>query len=93
LESRWELFNIAQDPAERNDLAAQNTDKLQELLIIWDKYAKENNVILPDRTVLKHWKINYLKGSLFRKAILHFSYQQFIPPADMMAEPKKIKNN
>ena len=92
--SDWELFNIAQDPAERNDLAAQNTDKLQELLIIWDKYAKENNVILPDRTVFET-----MEDQLPQRFPVQEGYppliniKQFIPPTDMMAKPKKIKNN
>lgn len=51
--SDWELFNLAQDPGERNDLAAQYPDKLKEMLILWDKYVQENNVILPDRTLFE----------------------------------------
>jgi arylsulfatase A-like enzyme len=92
--SDWELFNVAQDPAERNDLAAQNPDKLKEMLKIWDKYAKENNVILPDRTVFET-----LEDQLPQRFPVQEGYppllniKQFIPPADMMAEPKKIKNN
>jgi arylsulfatase A-like enzyme len=92
--SDWELFNLAQDPAERNDLAAQNPDKLKELLILWDKYAKENNVILPDRTLFET-----LGDQLPARVPVQDGYpplnyiRQFIPPADMMAEPKEIKKN
>jgi arylsulfatase len=92
--SDWELFNLAQDAAERFDLAAQNPDKLKEMLILWDKYVKENNVILPDRTLFE---------TLFDQLPPRFPVQdgyppmnvirQFIPPADMMAEPKEIKKN
>jgi arylsulfatase len=90
--SDWELFNIAQDPAERNDVAAQYPDKLKEMLIIWDRYAKENNVILPDRTVFET-----LEDHLPQRFPVQDGYppivniRQFIPPADMMAEPKEIK--
>ena len=45
----WELFNVAKDPAERKDLAAQHPDKVKALLAVWDEYVKANNVILPSR--------------------------------------------
>ena len=90
--SDWELFNLAQDPGERNDLAAQNPDKLKEMLILWDKYVQENNVILPDRTLFET-----LENQLPPRVPVQDGYpplnyiRQFIPPADMMAEPKEIK--
>lgn len=92
--SDWELFNLAQDPGERNDLAAQYPDKLKEMLILWDKYVQENNVILPDRTLFET-----LEDQLPARVPVQDGYpplnyiRQFIPPADMMAKPKKIKNN
>jgi arylsulfatase A-like enzyme len=45
----WELFNLAEDPAERKDLAAQNPDKVKAMLALWDDYVRANNVILPSR--------------------------------------------
>jgi arylsulfatase len=90
--SDWELFNLAQDPSERNDLAAQNPGKLKEMLNLWDKYVQENNVILPDRTVFET-----LEDELPARVPVLDGYppvnyiKQFIPPADMMAEPKEIK--
>lgn len=92
--SDWELFNLAQDPGERNDLAAQNPEKLKEMLVLWDKYVQENNVILPDRTLFET-----LEDQLPARVPVQDGYpplnyiRQFIPPADMMAEPKKIKKN
>ncbi len=44
----WQLFNLASDPAESQDLAASNPDKVTELKGHWDAYAKENAVIIPD---------------------------------------------
>ena len=35
--SDWELFNLAKDPAERKDLAAQNPDKVKAMLALWDE--------------------------------------------------------
>ena len=45
---QWQLYNLAEDPAEMNDLAASNPEKLQELLALWEQYTTENNFIYPD---------------------------------------------
>jgi arylsulfatase len=44
----WELFNIKNDPGERNDLSTQNLTKLSELIADWETYALENGVITPE---------------------------------------------
>ena len=31
----WQLFNIADDPSEIHDLAADDSDKLSELIVLW----------------------------------------------------------
>jgi len=85
----WELFNIARDPGERKDLAAQNPDKLNALLAIWEDYAKENNVVLPNRSMFETledqlpWRVPVDAGypPLIYK-------RQFVPPQDMLADPK-----
>ena len=41
----WELFNLAEDPAELNDLSKKHPDKLKELVAQWDKYKKDNGVL------------------------------------------------
>jgi arylsulfatase len=90
--SDWELFNLAQDPSERYDLAAQYPDKLKEMLLLWDAYAKENNVILPNRTVFET-----MEDQLPPRFPVQEGYppiiniRQFVPPQEMMAEPKEIK--
>ena len=33
----WELFNLAADPAERKDLAAEHPDKVKEMIALWDE--------------------------------------------------------
>jgi arylsulfatase A-like enzyme len=43
----WELFNIKDDPSERENLTTQNPAKYTELLAEWDVYVAENGVILP----------------------------------------------
>jgi arylsulfatase len=86
----WELFNVAKDPAERKDLAAQNPDKVKALLKVWDSYAKANNVVVPNRTMFET-----LEDQLPMRVPVEAGYpplvykRQFVPPADMMADPKR----
>jgi len=47
---QWELYNLKNDPGERNNLAEVYPEKLQELVAHWEEYMKVNNVILPNRT-------------------------------------------
>jgi len=42
---RWQLFNLADDPFEQNDLAASSPGKLQQMLALWDAYDEENGVV------------------------------------------------
>ena len=44
----WELYDLDADLAEQNDLAAEIPDKVAELEALWNHYARENGVILPD---------------------------------------------
>lgn len=87
--SDWELFNIAKDPAERNDLASANPEKLKEMLILWDDYVKRNNVILPSRSPFEG-----LYDQLPARFPVDAGYpplvnkRQFTPPQEMMTSPK-----
>jgi len=86
---KWELFNLATDAGERNDLAAQHPDQVKALMALWDSYVKTNNVIVPDRTPYET-----LKSSLPDRVPVDAGYppliyeQQFVPPKDMLADPK-----
>ena len=46
---RWELFNLASDPAEARDLAGERPDILGAMLAAWHAYSERNGVILPAR--------------------------------------------
>jgi arylsulfatase A-like enzyme len=48
----WQLYDIRNDPAEMNDLAAVHPDIRDQMAGHWDEYASANNVILPDRSLL-----------------------------------------
>jgi arylsulfatase len=85
----WELFDLAADPGEMHDLAAGRPEKVREMLALWEVYAKQNNVILPNRTVFES-----LEKDLPKRVPVQAGYppanlkQQFVPPADMLADPK-----
>ncbi|MDT8398523.1 MAG: arylsulfatase [Pseudomonadales bacterium] len=44
-QARWYLFNVTEDPAERNDLALANPARLAQMLSLWDRYEAENGVV------------------------------------------------
>lgn len=44
----WQLFDIGADPAEQNDLAASNPERLAEMIRSWQGYAEENGVFVMD---------------------------------------------
>ena len=41
---RWELFNLADDPGESNDLTLQKPELLAELIESWERFAEETGV-------------------------------------------------
>lgn len=48
---QWQLFNLADDPGETRDLSRENPEKLSQMLELWDRYAQENNVIIPEEVM------------------------------------------
>jgi arylsulfatase len=49
---KWELYNIADDYSENNDLAAQNPDKLKELQGLFMEEARKYQVLPMDNSIL-----------------------------------------
>ncbi|MCG3204571.1 MAG: Arylsulfatase [Elusimicrobia bacterium] len=86
----WELFNVVKDPAERHDLAAKEPAKVKALISLWDDYVRDNNVILPNRVIaegmVKKLPDRYPVESGYPPLIYK---KQFVPPSDMMADPKR----
>jgi arylsulfatase A-like enzyme len=86
----WELYNLATDPAERIDLAAERPDKLKEMLGLWNDYVQANNVILPSRS-----SFETLEDKLPQRVPDDPGYppliykRQFVPPKGMVADPKQ----
>jgi arylsulfatase len=86
----WELFDLAADPGELKDLAAEHPDKLKEMVALWDDFARRNNVVLPNRSPHET-----LEDVLPQRVPVQAGYpplnlkRQYVPPADMLADPKK----
>jgi arylsulfatase A-like enzyme len=86
---QWELFNLAEDMAERHNLAAEQPEKVKTLLALWDDYVRANHVILPNRVL---WE-GQAKQLPDRYPVVDgyppLLYQkQFVPPPNMLADPK-----
>ena len=87
--SDWELFDVARDPAERKDLAAERPDKLKEMVALWEDYARAKHVVLPSRgpfeTMEKQLPQRVPDDPGFPPLNLK---KQFVPPKEMLADPK-----
>lgn len=46
-ETKWQLYDLAADPGETHDLAAERPDVLKGPAAQWHAYAGRNNVIVP----------------------------------------------
>lgn len=44
----WQLYNLAEDPAELRDLSAERPERLEDMVERWADYAEANGVILPE---------------------------------------------
>jgi arylsulfatase len=86
----WELFNLAADPAERHNLAAERPDKVRTLVALWDSYVAANNVVLPSRSVFET-----LEDQMPPRTPDDPGYpplvnkRQFVPPPEMTTKPKR----
>jgi len=85
----WELFNLATDPVERKDIAAEHPEKVKALLALWDSYVKANNVVLPSRSIFETLEDQLPKRVPDDPGYPPLIYtRQFVPPKEMMADPK-----
>jgi arylsulfatase len=51
-EDRWELYEVARDPAELRDLAEKEPERLAEMIELWWREARDNQVLPLDNRVL-----------------------------------------
>lgn len=73
----WELYNLADDPSECNDLATDQPDRLTDLVALWWLEAERDGVLpLDDRTI-------ELFGARFREGSPHPTNRRYVyrPPS------------
>ena len=86
----WELFNLADDPAERFDLATARPDKLHEMYGLWEEYVAANNVIIPSRSAFETLEDQMPPRVPDDPGFPPLIYKrQFVPPSDMLSPPKE----
>ena len=44
-DSRWYLFNIANDPSEQHDLSAAEPERVKQMQVLWEQFDEQNGVI------------------------------------------------
>jgi len=85
----WELFNLTADPAERKDLAAERPEKVKALIALWDNYVAQNGVILPSRSLFETLDDQLPKRVPDDPGYPPLIYKrQFVPPKELVNEPK-----
>jgi hypothetical protein len=52
---KWELYNVAEDPTQSNDLAAKMPEKLKQLQSIFYREAQKHDVLPLDNSSLSRW--------------------------------------
>lgn len=58
--NRWQLFDLADDPAEQHDLSEAEPEVLAELVAQWEAWAAENSI---KTDVVPRWPSDWLTGS------------------------------
>ena len=84
----WELYDRANDPSERRNLARDRPEKVGELVALWNEYVRTNNVILPSRSIFETLDDQLPKRVPDDAGYPPLFYQrQFVPPKEMLQEP------
>jgi len=55
----WELYNLSNDPFEKNDISEIHATKLEEMIGYWDQYVHENGVIIDKDLNLEYSSENF----------------------------------
>ena len=86
----WELYDLANDPGERIDLAISNPEKLDQMRQLWAEYVAANNVILPSRSAFESAEDQFPPRFPDDPGFPPLIYKrQFQPPADMVGPAKQ----
>jgi len=69
---KWQLYSLAKDPGEVNDLAEQDPERLQRMIKMWDQYVLETGVI-PLAPALGNW-IEAMEAQMPEDAWMEYEY-------------------
>ena len=47
---QWQLFDVSKDPGETRDLSGVHPQRRAALIAAYQRYAKQNNIIRPNRS-------------------------------------------
>ena len=61
----WQLYNLRRDLGEARDLAKANPEKLKALVGLWNRYAKQNGVVLTGDGPYKKGKERLVEDDLY----------------------------
>ena len=68
---------------------SKHPDKVKSMLVLWDEYVRENNVILPSRSPFENLEDQLPPRNPDDTGYPPMIYKkQFMPPKDMISEPK-----
>jgi arylsulfatase A-like enzyme len=81
-EYKWELYNIAEDYSQANDLAAENPDKLKELQALFVEEANKYQVFPLDNSVLPRLLTPRPSGTAGRTTFTYMGENVGIPVAN-----------
>jgi len=75
----WQLFNIAEDPAESRDLASEHPDKLRELIDLWYAEAEKYHVFPLDGTLAQRVLIERPHATKAREQYVYYPGLSVVP--------------
>ena len=64
----WELFDVAADPGELKDLAAERPDKVKEMVVLWDDYVRRTTWSCRTARPSRPWRSHSRSGCQSRPA-------------------------
>ena len=82
MDYKWELYNIAEDFSQNNDLAAKNPEKLKEMQALFVAEANKNQVFPLDNSVLPRLLTPRPSGTAGRNTFTYQGEIAGIPVAD-----------
>lgn len=85
---KWELYNIANDPAQNNNLADQNLALLQKLIAVYQNHSKNVGIVIP-RGPLFAFQVSHLTPDFNETQAVQMGY---ILPEQLVIAKSLVQN-